>query len=476
MTLLLILFAPAATGLILFGLPPAWLRPAAITGSLLSLVMSLLAMGQAAAGAPLSLQAAWVPAAGLSFSLAADGVSSSLLALNALVTALALVAADAGRLARPKLFLSMILLAETAVAGVLLARDLVLFFVAWEAVLVPVFVLIAGYGEGRRVRAAMKLLIFTSAGSLAMLLSILALFAIGGARSFAMDQLAQPVGPTLVFFGFALAFGIKAPLFPFHGWLADAYTAAPTPVVMVLAGVVSKLGPYGFYKVLIPMLPSNFQRWSPLLMSLAVAGVIYGALLAVRQDDVKRMVAYISLSHMCFITLGITSLVPAGVNGALLQMLNHGVLIAALFFIAGHIETATGTRLRSRLSGLSRRAPALSAVFLVLSLATLGLPGLNGFVGEYLVMLGTFARSWYLLAGAALGVVLAAWYTLRLYQGLMNGPPRDEVSVEVGRTATLVLVPLASLAVVIGVYPGPLLALLGQGLGALGVGPLGSAG
>ena len=203
-------------------------------------------------------------------------------------------------------------------------------------------------------------------------------------------------------------------------------------------------------------------------MTLAAVGIVYGALLALRQEDAKRMVAYLSLSHMCFISLGIFSLTLAGISGGVLQMLNHGILITSLFFIVGHLERKLGTRQRSRIGGLSRQAPLLAGVFLVLALATLGMPGLNGFVGEYLILLGTFARSWVLLLIAAAGVVLAAWYTLRLYQGTMNGEPQAEAGpAEIGAAETGVLLPLAALAVLIGVFPAPLLSLIDGGVGGV---------
>ena len=247
---------------------------------------------------------------------------------------------------------------------------------------------------------------------------------------------------------------------------------------MILAGVVSKLGPYGFYRLAIPLLPGAAQRFSPMLMTLAALGIVYGALLALRQDDAKRVVAYLSLSHMCFITLGIVGLTSAGMAGGLLQMVNHGILISALFFIVGHFEARLGTRSRGAISGLARGAPALTAVFLVLALATLGLPGLNGFVGEYLIMLGTYSRSWPLLLLAAAGVVLAAWYTLRFFQGTMAGHPGPgegggAARAELTRSEMWVLVPLAVLAIAIGVYPAPLISVINTSVGAI-AGALGS--
>ncbi|MFY9613860.1 MAG: NADH-quinone oxidoreductase subunit M [Candidatus Dormiibacterota bacterium] len=492
MILLVALLLPALAAVILPLVPRDQARSLAIVAALLELVVSLVVLQTAATGTTLQLTQAWAPEAGLNLRLAADGVSASLLALSALIGFLALLATRIERINRPRVFVALLLLIETGTAGVVLARDLVLFYVFWEAVLVPFFILIAMYGEGRRQYAAIKLMIYTGAGSLAMLVAILVIFTAHGAgtTSFALDQLAQtPLtnnslvlglgAADLAFLGFALAFAIKTPLFPLHGWLADAYTSAPTPVVMVLAGVVSKLGPYGFYRVAIPLLPASAQRFGPLLMTLAAVGIVYGALLALRQDDAKRMVSYLSLSHMCFITLGIVGLTSAGIAGGLLQMINHGILISALFFIVGHFEARLGTRSLSAMSGLARHAPALTAVFLVVALATLGLPGLNGFVGEYLIMLGTYTRSWWLLLVAASGVVLAAWYTLRFFQGTMAGRPSADDTGEVAAAELSagdlwVLLPLAALAVLIGVYPAPLVSAINASVsaiaGALGAG------
>lgn len=482
MTLVALLFLPLALAAAAPWVDSRRLRSLGMLASAGGLTLSLAALQAAGRGAPQAFSADWAPAAGLSFRLAADGVSAGLLVLNALISLLALQATRVEEVERPRIFIAMLLVAQTAAAGVLLARDLVLFYVFWEAVLVPFFVLIALFGEGRRQFAALKLLIYAAAGSLAMLVAILVLFVNqggGGAPSFAFERLAQShlgsgaviaglSGADLVFVAFALAFAIKTPLFPFHGWLGDAYTAAPTPVVMLLAGVVSKLGPYGFYRLALPLIPGSAQRFSIVIMTLAAGGIVYGGLLALRQDDAKRMVAYLSLSHMCFITLGVVSLTTAGLAGGVVQMINHGILVSGLFFLVGHLERQLGTRDRGRMAGLSRRAPLLAAIFLVLALGTLGMPGLNGFVGEYLIMLGTFARSWVLLLVAAGGVVLAAWYTLRFYQGAMAGPPRDVAgSAELTSRELVVVGPLAALAVMIGVYPGPLLYAISQSVDGL---------
>lgn len=486
MILVIILLAPAFAALATMRVQVRYLKEVALTGTAVALGLSVVAMLAASRGAPLAATADWAPAAGLTFKLAADGVSASLLLLNSAIGALALLATRPERLRRPHLFVAMLLLAQSAAAGVLLAQDMVLFFVFWELVLVPFLVLVAVYGEGEREKAALKLLIYTSLGSLTMLVSIATLFVLSGSHSFLISDLAASrqtffMGIStahLAFLGFAFAFAIKTPLFPFHGWMAEAYTACPTPALMVLAGVVSKLGPYGFYRVAIRLEPGAARDLSGILMTLAAIGIVYGALMALRQVDAKRTIVYLSLSHMCFITLGIVSLTPAGLAGGSIQMINHGVLIASLFFIVGHIEHRLGTRDRGRLAGLAASAPVLAGIFLLLSLATLGLPGLNGFVGEYLIMAGAYSRSWPILGLAAIGVVLASWYTLRLYQGVMNGSPLPTPEEEGELGANLrrveltapelgILAPLAAAAILIGVFPAPLASLVNQGVGPL---------
>jgi NADH-quinone oxidoreductase subunit M len=339
--------------------------------------------------------------------------------------------------------------------------------------LVPLYFLIGVWGEGRRVYAAFKFLIYTVIGSFAMLISILAVAAINfsqrGQLTFDWAQLIQhpstgswqmPLGlgtigiQQLLFIGFALAFAIKMPLFPLHTWLPAAYTASPIPVMVVFAGLVSKLGAYGFVRFNLALFPDASHSYGGFLAVLATIGILYGAFMALVQVDLKRLVAYASMSHLGFIGLGIFTGNLLGIEGALVQMINHGVIIAALFLIVGMIEQRTGTRDRGELRGLAGVAPAFAALFLIVSLAALGLPGLNGFVGEFLIMLGAW-NSFVPLAGAAgFGVILAAWYVLRFYQGsFQDAPPQPAAFGELRRIDTGVLAPLIALMVVIGVSP-----------------------
>jgi NADH-quinone oxidoreductase subunit M len=414
----------------------------------------------------------WIPTLGISYHLGLDGLSLFLLGLNALLFLIAIAVTDPGT-PRLKQFILLLLILEAATAGILLALDLVLFYVFWEAMLVPLYFLIGVWGEGRRVYAAFKFLIYTVVGSFAMLIAILAVAAINfsqtGHLTFDWTVLVQhpatgvwhlplqlgTVGiPQLLFLGFGLAFAIKMPIFPLHTWLPPAYTSSPIPVVIVFAGLVSKLGAYGFLRFNLSLFPDAAHSLGGPLAVLATIGILYGALMALVQTDLKRLVAYASMSHLGFIGLGIFAGNLLGIEGALVQMFNHGVIIAALFLVVGMIERRAGTRDRAELRGLAASAPLFAALFLVVSLAALGLPGLNGFVGEFLIMLGAWASFVPLAVGAGIGVILAAWYVLRFYQGSFQEAPLQPAGFADMRLADAgVLAPLLALMVGIGISP-----------------------
>ena len=414
----------------------------------------------------------WVPAVGISYHLGVDGLSLFLLGLNALLFLIAVLVTSSAA-PRLKQFILLLLILEAATAGILLSLDLILFYVFWEAMLVPLYFLIGVWGEGQRVYAAFKFLIYTVFGSFAMLVAILAVaaitFAQTGQLSFDWTVLVQhpasgvwhlplnlgEIGiPQLLFLGFALAFAIKMPLFPLHTWLPAAYTASPIPVVIVFAGLVSKLGAYGFLRFNLSLFPDAAHSLGPALAVLATTGILYGAFMALVQTDLKRLVAYASMSHLGFIGLGIFAGNLLGIEGALVQMVNHGVIIAALFLIVGMIERRGGTRDRAQLRGLGASAPAFAALFLVISLAALGLPGLNGFTGEFLIMLGAWTAFVPMAVGAGIGVILAAWYVLRFYQGsFQEAPPQPAGFGEMRVADAGVLAPLLALMIVIGVSP-----------------------
>jgi NADH-quinone oxidoreductase subunit M len=384
-------------------------------------------------------------------------------------------------------------------AGVFLAADLLLFYVFWEAQLIPAYFLVWQWGEGERAnQAAVKFVLYTLAGSLLALVGVIGeyVYAGGGAHTFDLATLAkQPPSETLqfwLFFLFALAFAIKIPLFPFHGWLPDAYRAAPVPMLVTFAGVMGKTGAYAMLRILVPLFPhpTLWWDWNGVVPVLAVMGIIWGALMALVQRDAKLVVAYSSISHMGFVVLGIFAFNQQGQQGAVLQMVNHGIIIAALFLLVGWIQARTGTRDRAVLGDLAPRMPVLTGVFLVVTLAALGLPMLNSFVGEFMTLLGAWQFTPWLAVVASLGLVLTPVYMLRLFQGLMYARPGEQLPAPVvdhgeegpgpvaaahGAAAAVtqddivprelaLLVPLLLLMAVLGLYP----YLLTQAMNALG--------
>ncbi|HEV3123010.1 MAG TPA: NADH-quinone oxidoreductase subunit M [Candidatus Dormibacteraeota bacterium] len=434
-------------------------------------------------------QREWISQIGASYHLGLDGVSAWLLALDAGVFLLGALVVSARSTDRLKFYCGLLLLSETATAGVLLSVDLLLFYLFWEAMLIPLYFLLSNYGDSNRGRATLKFVIYTAAGSLLMLIAIIYLYfqsppPPGSSHaSFDLTALMLNPGPAqgvvhipvhigsainadiplltpiqFAFIAFFLAFAIKVPLVPFHTWLPDSYTSCPPAALVFFAGIVSKLGAFGFIRYGLTLFPGPVHDYRWILEALAILSIVYGALMALAQVDIKRIVAYASVSHLGFVVLGIFALNANGINGAVIQMVNHGIIIASLFLIVGMIEQRTGTRDRHQLAGLEKRMPWLYAFFLVVTLAGLGMPGMNTFVGEFTIMLGAFQASWILAVLAGTGVILACWYMLRLHQGLMHEPPKPatEGVRDIGTGERLVLVPLVGLMVLIGVFPRPI--------------------
>ncbi|MGH7641123.1 MAG: complex I subunit 4 family protein [Candidatus Dormibacteria bacterium] len=437
------------------------------------------------------------PPINFSYHLGVDGLSVWLVALTALLFFLAAITLSR-RHSRLRAFAGLMLLSEVGVLGVLLSLDLILFYFFWEAALIPLYFLMIGWGDERRGRAALKFIIYTIAGSLFMLLAILALYFITGAQTgiytfdlptlvAAQSAVSTSQTATLsifghsfpllntqdwLFFAFAIAFAIKVPIVPFHSWLPDAYSSGTTSFLIFFAGIVSKLGVFGFMRYDLTLFPQASHTFQPLMMGLAIVSILYGALAALAQRDIKRIVAYASISHMGFIVLGIFSLTLDGLNGAIIQMVNHGIIIAALFICVGVYESRFATRDLRALAGLAHPMPVMAGVFLVAALAGFGMPLMNSFVGEFLVLLGAFQVSPAWAVVASLGVVLACWYVLRLYQGITQGRlrlPGGEVEeaarkalgrlghLDLGPRELAALCPLIALILVIGVYPAPII-------------------
>jgi NADH-quinone oxidoreductase subunit M len=342
--------------------------------------------------------------------------------------------------------------------------------------LIPAYFLLWLFGEGERPgRAAVKFVLYTLAGSLLMLVGVIGEYVATGKQTFDLATLATLApSPSIqfgLFFVFALAFAIKTPLFPFHSWLPDAYLAAPTPMLITFAGVMGKAGAYGFLRIAIPLFPNPvlWWDWRWVIPVLAVAAIIWGALMAIAQRDMKLLVAYSSVSHMGFIVLGIFALNVQGQQGAVLQMVNHGLIVPALFLLVAWIADRAGTRDRSALAGLAPRMPVMAGVFIVVVLAALGLPGLNSFVGEFMTLLGAWQRAPVLAALGAIGLVLAPVYMLRLFQGSMHGEPKNRKpmpDIEAGQL--VLLTPLILLMFVLGLDPN-LLTQLMSALGQVGL-------
>jgi NADH-quinone oxidoreductase subunit M len=469
MTLTAIWLVPLVGGVIV-----AFLRPrlAKWLGVLIALAALTMSAGVAAAFLPNHLayqfteRDAWIQPLNVFYGVGVDGISLWLVVLNALLTVIAILATPITRRAGP--FVGLLLAMSGGLAGVFMATDLVLFYVFWEAMLIPAYFLLWQFGEGPRPGwAALKFVLFTLAGSLLMLVGVIGEYVATGKQTFDLATLATlPPSPSIqfaLFAVFALAFAIKTPIFPFHSWLPDAYMAAPTPMLVVFAGVMGKAGAYGFLRIAIPLFPQpvDWWDWRWVMAALAVASIIWGALMALAQRDMKLLVSYSSVSHMGFIVLGIFALNVQGQQGAILQIVNHGVIIAALFLIVAWIGERAGTRDRTAMAGLARRMPVMAGVFAVVTFAALGLPGLNSFVGEFMTLLGAWQRAPALAVLGTVGLVLAPVYMLRLFQGTMQGEPAGVALRYDIRAAQLTLIaPLIALMFVLGLDPNLLTSLM----------------
>jgi NADH-quinone oxidoreductase subunit M len=407
---------------------------------------------------------AWIPSFGISYFVGVDGISLLLVVLTGFLTPLALLGSWESVHHKLKAFCIVVLVLESAMIGVFVSLDLFLFYVFWDAMLIPMYFLIGIWGYDRRVYAAIKFILYTMAGSVLMLLAILGLAylhsAATGQYSFDLLQLyALQIPPQLQFWfflAFAVAFAIKVPLFPFHTWLPDAHVQAPTAGSVILAGVLLKMGTYGLVRFAFPLFPLAAMFFAPYLAGLAVIGIVYGALVAMVQPDMKKLVAYSSVSHLGFVVLGITAMNMQGVEGAVYQMLSHGVSTGGLFLVVGMLSDRRHTRLISEFGGLKKVMPHLVAAFLIITLSSIGLPGLNGFVGEFLILLGAFRWNPRFAAVAATGVILSATYMLWMFQRVNYGPVSNERNALLPDLSTrewIVLVPIIALTILMGVMP-----------------------
>jgi NADH-quinone oxidoreductase subunit M len=403
-------------------------------------------------------RAEWIPAWGISYFVGIDGLSLWLVILTTLLTPLALLGSWTSIHGRVREFVVFMLLLEAGMIGVFVALDLFLFYVFWEAMLIPMYFLIGIWGHERRVYAAVKFFLYTFAGSVFMLVAFLVLYKAAGLGTFSLpDLVAAPVDPALqvwLFLACALAFAIKVPMFPFHTWLPDAHVEAPTAGSVILAGVLLKMGGYGFLRIAIPLFPEAAMRFAPWIGVLAVVGIVYGALVSLVQPDLKKLVAYSSVSHLGFVMLGIAAFSTIGITGSVYQMLNHGISTGALFFLVGFLYDRRHTRLISEFGGLKRVVPWYFAVFLLISLSSIAVPGFNGFVGEFLILLGSWRFSPWMVAVSSVGVILAAGYVLWMVKRVFYGEvtnPKNEGLADLNLREAFVLVPLVVLAIFMGI-------------------------
>jgi NADH-quinone oxidoreductase subunit M len=409
----------------------------------------------------------WIPAFGIEYFIGIDGISLLLVVLTGFLTPIALLSSWESVEKKVKEFSVFVLALEAAMLGVFYSLDLFLFYVFWDAMLIPMYFLIGIWGYDQRIYAAVKFFLYTMAGSVLMLIAILALAYMHqeATGSYSFDLLKMytlqiaPQTQRWFFLAFALAFAIKVPLFPFHTWLPDAHVQAPTAGSVILAGVMLKMGTYGLVRFAFPLFPAAAAYFAPWIAVLAVIGIIYGALVAMVQPDMKKLVAYSSVSHLGFVVLGICAMNLQGMQGAVYQMLAHGVSTGGLFLIVGMLSDRRHTRLISEYGGLKTVTPRLTAVFLLITFASIGLPTMNGFIGEFLILIGAFARNWRWAALAATGVILSAVYMLWMVQRAFYGPVGEKNATlpDLSVREWCAAAPLVAAAILMGVLPAPFL-------------------
>ncbi len=413
-------------------------------------------------------RAPWIPSVGAEYFLGVDGLSTLLILLTTMMGFIAILSSWTAITERVKEYYIFLLLLQTGMLGAFMSLDFLLFFLFWEVMLVPMYFLIGIWGSANRLYSAIKFFLYTLVGSVVMLLGILALYfynhSLTGVYTFdvtVFHRLSVPFNMQWwIFLAFFLGFAIKVPMFPFHTWLPDAHTDAPTAGSVILAAVLLKMGTYGFLRFSLPILPDASRHFVPWIITLCIIGIVYGALVALAQKDWKRLVAYSSVSHMAMVMLGMFALNPVGITGSIIQQLNHGISTGALFLIVGIVYERRHTREISEYGGLSKVMPVYAAIFLIMTMSSIGLPTLNGFIGEFLILQGVFVANKAWAAFAASGVVLGAAYMLYLYQRTMFGKienPKNEHLLDLNHREFATFAPLLILAVWMGLYPSPFL-------------------
>jgi NADH-quinone oxidoreductase subunit M len=497
--LTVVTFLPLATGLLLIllrGLPDHVWKVTAVAATTLTFLLSLklwFGFDPTRTGYQFVEYATWLPSWGVHYFVGIDGMSLLLVMLTTFLMPLVLIGSWNDPKRQVKSFVFFNLFLETGMIGAFLALNVFQFYVFWEVMLVPMYFIIGIWGGPRRVYAAVKFFLFTMVGSLLMLVAILVIYSLHqqqfGAASFDLVRHASNSAPALLdtniplagqavwwktqpwlFAAFALAFGIKVPMVPFHTWLPDAHTEAPTAGSVVLAGVLLKMGTYGFVRFALPLFPVATEQAVPLIFGLALLGILYGALVAMVQSDIKKLVAYSSVAHLGFVMLGIFALNEEGLEGAILQMVNHGLSTGALFLLVGMVYERRHTREIAAFGGIAKPMPVFALLFGIVAMSSIGLPGLNGFVGEFLILAGAFLASPWVGATASFGVVLAAAYLLWAYRRVFFGPvgePENRSLMDLSFREMFVVLAMLIPIVWIGVAPSPFLRRLDASVGEL---------
>jgi NADH-quinone oxidoreductase subunit M len=465
----ILLWLPVAVGLLCFAVPRRLVPAVAVLGTVgtLGLAIAIVAgFDGAIAGLQHTVDESWIPDLGVRYQLGVDGISVFLVLLTALLWAGATVFSVWRMPDRRRIYFFMLGLAETAALGAFLAQDLLLFVLFFDLMLVPFWFLIGAFGGEHRIPATTKMIVYTLVGSLLMLVAAIATAVLAsgdvGQLSFSLADLREnplPAGSQYwIFCFFAAAFLIKMPAVLVHGWLPDAYREAPLPVLVLLSGVLSKVGAYGFLRVSLPVFPDASILFQEAILAIGVAGILYGSVMAFTQTSVRLIAGYSSIAQLGFITIGIFSLRPDGADGAVLQMVNHGLVVGGIFLIAALLWERSGTDELTRMGGLATRAPVLAALFLIVALATLAMPGSANFIGEFYILLSVFESKIVYAFVAAIGVALAAFYGIRLFQRTMHGrAPQNADSHEIAPRDAAVLVPLVGCIIALALYPGLIL-------------------
>ncbi len=462
-----VIFFPAAAAILLMVVRSERLAKAlALGATLVEFVLSIpLYMLFTTAGYQMQFgeRVAWIPTFGIQYAVGIDGISLLMILLTTFLLPICVAVSWRGVTHKVKEFMICLLVIESAMIGVFASLDFVLFYVFWEAMLIPMVLIIGVWGGPNRIYAAVKFFLYTLVGSLLLLVAMIALYFEGG-RTFDILTLMQgnysPSFQTWVFLAFFAAFAVKVPMFPFHTWLPDAHVEAPTAGSVILASILLKMGAYGFLRFCLPMLPQASVDFTPMILTLSVVAIVYGAAMALAQTDWKKLIAYSSVSHMGFVTLGIFAMNVQGIEGAILQMVNHGIITGGLFLGMGIVYERTHTRAIADYGGIAARMPLYATIYVIFALASLGLPGTNGFVGEFLALLGAFIAYRPYAVAAALGIILAAVYLLVMVRRILFGPitrPENERLTDLNGREFAVLAPLVVLIFWIGFYPNPLL-------------------